>query len=87
MSKDILSHNTGGEVLDMKTMDRVNELANERDLTLYKLAMLCDVSYSTLKNTQARGGQLTVDTIERICQGLGISMADFFTERGCRYES
>lgn len=71
----------------MKTMDRVNELANERDLTLYKLAMLCDVSYSTLKNTQARGGQLTVDTIERICQGLGISMADFFTERGCRYES
>lgn len=87
MSKDILSYNTGGEVLDMKTMDRVNELANERDLTLYKLAMLCDVSYSTLKNTQARGGQLTVDTIERICQGLGISMADFFTERGCRYES
>lgn len=73
--------------MDMKTMDRVNELANERDLTLYKLAMLCDVSYSTLKNTQARGGQLTVDTIERICQGLGISMADFFTERGCRYES
>lgn len=71
----------------MKTMDRVNELANERDLTLYKLAMLCDISYSTLKNTQARGGQLTVDTIERICQGLGISMADFFTERGCRYES
>ena len=87
MSKDILSYNTGGEVLDMKTMDRVNELASERDLTLYKLAMLCDVSYSTLKNTQARGGQLTVDTIERICQGLGISMADFFTERGCRYES
>ena len=87
MSKDILSYNTGGEVLDMKTMDRVNELANERDLTLYKLAMLCDISYSTLKNTQARGGQLTVDTIERICQGLGISMADFFTERGCRYES
>ena len=73
--------------MDMKTMDRVNELANERDLTLYKLAMLCDVSYSTLKNTQIRGGQLTVDTIERICQGLGISMADFFTERGCRYES
>ena len=31
---------------------------------------------------EARGGQLTVDTIERICQGLNITMAEFFTERG-----
>ena len=54
----------------MNTLKRVIELAEERDLTLYKLAMLCDVSYSTLKNTQTRGGQLTVDTIERICLGL-----------------
>lgn len=67
----------------MNTMDRVCEIANDRGLTLYKLAMLCDVSYSTLKNTQARGGQLTVDTIERICLGLNIPMAEFFTERGC----
>ena len=68
----------------MNTLKRVIELAEERDLTLYKLAMLCDVSYSTLKNTQTRGGQLTVDTIERICLGLNISMAEFFTERGCK---
>jgi len=67
----------------MNTLKRVIELAEERDLTLYKLAMLCDVSYSTLKNTQARGGQLTVDTIERICLGLNIPMAEFFTEGGC----
>lgn len=66
----------------MNTFNRVMELVDERDLTLYKLAMLCDVPYSTLKNTQTRGSQLTVDTIERICLGLGISMADFFTERG-----
>lgn len=66
----------------MNTLDRVNELVHERNLTLYKLAMLCDVPYSTLKNTQARGGQLTVDTIERICQGLHITMAEFFSEKG-----
>lgn len=68
----------------MNTMDRVCEIAEVRGLTLYKLAMLCDVSYSTLKNTQARGGQLTVDTIERICIGLNMTMAEFFTERGCK---
>jgi transcriptional regulator with XRE-family HTH domain len=67
----------------MNTMDRVCEIAEDRGLTMYKLAMLCEVSYSTLKNTQARGGQLTVDTIERICHGLNMTMAEFFTERGC----
>ena len=66
----------------MNTMNRVEELLDDRGLTLFKLAMLCDVPYSTLKNTQARGGQLTVDTIERICHGLHITMAEFFTERG-----
>ena len=64
----------------MNTMGRVEELVRDRGLTLFKLATLCDVPYSTLKNTKARNGQLTVDTIERICHGLRISMADFFTE-------
>ena len=70
----------------MDTMGRVNELMAERDLSLYKLAQMSDVSYSTLKNTAQRNGQLTVDTIERICIGLEISMSDFFAGEGCRYE-
>ena len=64
----------------MDTMGRVNELIAERDLSLYKLAQMSGVSYSTLKNTVQRNGQLTVDTIERICIGLEISMSDFFAE-------
>jgi len=66
----------------MNTFARLEELLDERGLTMYKLAMLCDISYNALKNTQQRGSQLKVDTIERICQGLGITMAEFFTERG-----
>ena len=73
------------EVWGMNTMSRVEELVVDRGLTLFKLAMLCDVPYSTLKNTKARNGQLTVDTIERICHGLHISMADFFTEGGSKH--
>ena len=64
----------------MDTMGRVNELIAERDLSLYKLAQMSGVSSSTLKNTVQRNGQLTVDTIERICIGLEISMSDFFAE-------
>lgn len=54
----------------MDTMKRVYELIDERHMSLYKLAQSCDISYSTLKNTIQRNGQLTVDTIERICVGL-----------------
>ena len=66
----------------MNTIKRVYELADERDLTLFKLLQECNVSHSTVKNCERRGGQLTVNTIERICEGLGISLAEFFsTER------
>ena len=48
---------------------------------------LVDILHSTLKNTRARGGQLAVDTIEQICNGLGISLAEFFTEGGGKHGS
>ena len=64
----------------MDTIARVIELADERNLSLFKLAQLCDIPYSTLKNAQKRGNQLTVSTIERICVSLGVTMSDFFDE-------
>ena len=48
----------------MDTIARVMELADERNLSLFKLSQLCDVSYSTLKNAEMRGSQLGVPTIE-----------------------
>ena len=55
----------------MDTIARVMQLADERNLSLFKLSQLCDVSYSTLKNAEMRGSQLGVPTIERICVALG----------------
>ena len=66
----------GGDL--MNTIAIVRELADERSLTFFKLSQICDVSHSTLKNSERRGGQLSVDTIERICDGLGITMSEFF---------
>jgi transcriptional regulator with XRE-family HTH domain len=60
----------------------MRELLDERELTLYQLSLLCGIPYSTLKNSETRQCQLSVDTIERICTGLKISMSDFFQERG-----
>ena len=64
----------------MDTIARTKFLATEQGLTLFKLAEKCGVAYCTLRNTERRGGQLQVETIERICQGLGITLAEFFTE-------
>ena len=66
----------------MDTIARVMQLAKERNLSLFKLSQLCDVSYSTLKNAEMRGSQLGVPTIERICAALGVTLSDFFAESG-----
>ena len=58
----------------MDTIKRVQDLMQARDMNLCVLAKKCGVSYSTIQTTARRGGQLSVETIERICQGLGITL-------------
>ena len=65
----------------MDTLGRVYDLISERDMTLYQLAKISDVSPSTLRNTKRREGQLKIDTIERICAALGITLSEFFAEQ------
>ena len=65
----------------MDTIARVMELADERNLSLFKLSQLCDVSYSTLKNAEMRGSQLGVPTIERICVALGGALAGSLSDQ------
>jgi len=67
----------------MNTIERLQELLDTRCLTLYQLAGLSNIPYSTLKKARQSGRQLSVDTIEQICLGLGITMSEFFyTDRG-----
>lgn len=63
----------------MNTILRTEQLAAQHGLTLTALASKCGINRSTLSATKSRGGQLSVDTIEMICAGLGISLRDFFT--------
>ncbi len=62
----------------MDTMSRLRELIDERGISMYKLSQLCGISYSTLKNANARNGQLSLDSIERICLTLDIPLYEFF---------
>ncbi len=62
----------------MDTIARLKELTAERNISLYRLSQICDISYSTLKNAESRNGQLSLDSIERICFKLDIPLYEFF---------
>ena len=64
----------------MNTLARVKELADKRSISLYRLSQISGVNYSTLKATCRKQGQLSVDTIELVCVGLGITLQEFFAD-------
>lgn len=63
-------------------LKRVTELRKERNWSLYRLAKESDISYSTLSNTFHRNNVPSVSTLLRICEGFGITLAEFFDEEG-----
>lgn len=64
----------------MDTIKRVYDLAEENEISLYQLAKESGISLATIKAAEKRSGQLKIDTIERICEALGISLSAFFAE-------
>lgn len=58
---------------------RILELCNERRITINKLSTICGITQSTLNNLIHReNSSATVSTIKKICDGLEITMAQFF---------
>jgi transcriptional regulator with XRE-family HTH domain len=63
----------------MNITARIIELCNQKDISINKLADLSDITQSTLNsimNSQDPNPQFK--TIEKICKGLGITLAEFF---------
>ena len=64
----------------MNSIERTKELAQERNISLLALAEKSNISYSTLRKAAQRQSQLRLDTIERICDGLDITVKQFFMD-------
>ncbi len=60
---------------------RVQELCKERNMSLYKLAKLSNIPNTTLTNMVAQNKMPTIPTIERICHGFDITLAQFFSSK------
>ena len=59
---------------------RIIELCNERDITVNKLAIMSGVTQSTLNNiVSGRNHSVTVSTLGKLCDGLEISITEFFS--------
>lgn len=58
---------------------RILELCRARNITVNKLSNMSGVTQSTLSNIMVkRNHSTTVATVKKICDGLNISILDFF---------
>ena len=64
----------------MDTNERLRQLLKERGLTTYKMAELSGLSHTTLANVFKRNTVPSIPTLERICNGFGITLSQFFAE-------
>lgn len=66
---------TTGEAIKI----RIISLCEKQNITVNKLATLCGITQSTLNNIiSLRNNSTTVSTIKKICDGLGITLVEFF---------
>lgn len=58
---------------------RILELCEENNITVNRLATMSGITQSTLNNiVSGRNNSTTVATVKKICDGLSISVEDFF---------
>lgn len=59
---------------------RILQLCAERDISVNRLCMLSGVTQSTVNNiVSGRNKSATVSTIKKLCDGLNITIVDFFS--------
>ena len=58
---------------------RIKELCCKKEITVNKLSTICGLTQSTLNNiVSGRNNSTTVSTVKKICDGLEITIQDFF---------
>lgn len=65
---------------EFDTTGRIKELCMLRSWTYYRLAKESGIPYSTLNTMLHKTNSPSIPTLERICEGFGITLSQFFTE-------
>lgn len=64
---------------EFNVTERIKELCALRSWTYYRLAKESGIPYSTLNTMLRKTNAPTIPTLERICDGFGITLAQFFS--------
>ncbi|MCL2108380.1 MAG: helix-turn-helix transcriptional regulator [Oscillospiraceae bacterium] len=64
--------------MEHNVLVHIRELCEIRGWTIYRLSKESDISYSTLNNLFNRNNTPSIPTLEKICDGFGISLSQFF---------
>ena len=64
----------------MDTNEKLNQILKERGWTTYRLAAESGLSHTTLANVFRRNTVPSITTLEKICNGFGITLSQFFAE-------
>ena len=62
-----------------ESVKRILQLMKERGWSLYKLAKESGITYSSLSNLLHRNTEPTLSTLRNLCNGLGITLSEFFS--------
>lgn len=62
----------------MTVKQRLQEITEAKGWTLYRLSKESGVAWSTVRNMFQRDTMPTTPTLEALCKGLGIEMAELF---------
>lgn len=63
---------------EFDVLGRIQDLCRSRDWTYYRLAKASGIPYSTLSTMLRKTNAPTVHTLQKICNGLGITLEQFF---------
>ena len=58
--------------------DNIIALCKKRDMSKYRLSQLTGISQSSIGKIIAKESLQTMPTVEKICDALGVTMAQFF---------
>ena len=60
-------------------IDKIEMLRQKRNLSRYRLARRSGLALSSVSNLLNRKNVPTIYTLEKLCAGLGVTMAQFFS--------
>lgn len=63
-------------------IERIEALRAKRQMSRYRLAQVSGLSQSSVSNLLNRSNVPSIHTLEKICAGLGVTLAQFFAKDG-----